>query len=650
MGEPTHRTLRIQWIQIKSDQDWQEPYDLDGRLVAVLGPIDRGKTSMVDCIDYLLGRSVTFRGAVATHLRGVRAQLRIGDGTFVLCRTRRPDGPEAPEVQVSEANGTPIGTFPVTTTDGQTTISDWLLEQFGLRELFGSVTLPKGRTPSFAEDLLPYLHIRQEDIDRFVVRSSTSSEEDQARLKVARLLLGLDSTEVARVEAHLRALKNTIKRQSTELRRLETFLEDSESTRRETLDAEIARLRAEEKKADERHTTLCNQLQAATHFVADLRRQADQAHHDLLEAQRRMREAAEHHHKVLGTLTALDRAVAELEADGVTPVEQSSLELAYATCPACGSDLTGRVVDPGHCSLCTLPLPETARGEELAHLRRARQRARQELEESGPAQERARQELEDAQREFDRIRQLLDERTRTVVTPYVDTIATARADLESIRARLAELERLRRPYERLARRREQLDAQKADKKKAQQDLTRLRAELDQSQAGLDRLNELFLENIRAFGLPWATGKARLDPKTLLPLVDEQSFDQRGGGSRTAVSVAYSLALLMYALESPHLFRLPTLLILDSPQKNLGHNAEDQEVAARIYHRIGDYFEQRRQTLGGRYEHFQLIVVDNDLPAEVRPHFQKIVEFGEGHLPGFVRGLTDPHATPPPRTR
>ena len=50
-------------------------------------------------------------------------------------------------------------------------------------------------------------------------------------------------------------------------------------------------------------------------------------------------------------------------------------------------------------------------------------------------------------------------------------------------------------------------------------------------------------------LPHFTGRVRIDPDTFLPIIDSLDFDERGGAGRSAVSFAYSLALLVIALRA-----------------------------------------------------------------------------------------------------
>jgi hypothetical protein len=166
------------------------------------------------------------------------------------------------------------------------------------------------------------------------------------------------------------------------------------------------------------------------------------------------------------------------------------------------------------------------------------------------------------------------------------------------------------------------------------------AELEPADQVLERINRIFRDIITGIELPYSTGRARVDPQTLLPLIDDQTFEQRGGGARSAVSIAYSLALLAYTLEN-ELARLPALLTIDSPQKNFGANETDKALARRVYERFLDHMPDWRAARGGVFERpFQLIIVDNDRNAAIR---QGVKYHQFSHDNGFIRGLADPHA-------
>ncbi|OZM70296.1 hypothetical protein CFN78_25545 [Amycolatopsis antarctica] len=136
-------------------------------------------------------------------------------------------------------------------------------------------------------------------------------------------------------------------------------------------------------------------------------------------------------------------------------------------------------------------------------------------------------------------------------------------------------------------------------------------------------------------LPWYAGRARLDPTTYLPLVDGQSFGDLGGGVKCAVAVAYSVALISYAINFGPC-DLPMLLVIDSPRKNVGNNAEDRALAHRIYRNFLTQIGARE----GLVRPFQVILADNDLPEDIAKQI-KVINFDYPNEP-FIPGIDDPH--------
>jgi energy-coupling factor transporter ATP-binding protein EcfA2 len=102
--------LQIRYVRIRTDDGWQEPYDLDAPVVAIVGPVDSGKSSLLDCIAFALGRDTEeFRGAVHRFLREVEVGIRVSSGRYILTRTRKASS----HVTVFDAAGTLTGRFPV---------------------------------------------------------------------------------------------------------------------------------------------------------------------------------------------------------------------------------------------------------------------------------------------------------------------------------------------------------------------------------------------------------------------------------------------------------------------------------------------------------------------------------------------------------
>ena len=72
-----------------------------------------------------------------------------------------------------------------------------------------------------------------------------------------------------------------------------------------------------------------------------------------------------------------------------------------------------------------------------------------------------------------------------------------------------------------------------------------------------------------------------------------------------VTVAYHLSLLTYALSHPDCL-LPSVLVLDTPRKNLGFNADDSSLGQQMYTVV-------RALVDNYGPNVQFIIADNDVP-------------------------------------
>jgi hypothetical protein len=137
---------------------------------------------------------------------------------------------------------------------------------------------------------------------------------------------------------------------------------------------------------------------------------------------------------------------------------------------------------------------------------------------------------------------------------------------------------------------------------------------------LEEFSARFRKVVRELRPPWFEREARIDFDTYLPIVEGDEFDGLGGGVRGAINIAYHVALLGYAL-SIGATHVPSLLIIDSPRRNLGANAVDRALAQRIYEHFSTFQEARGTVAPSRP--FQLIIADNDLPATAAPGARRI---------------------------
>lgn len=621
--------LQVRHVRVRTARGWQDPYDLDAPVVTVIGPADTGKSMLLDSVAFAMGRDIEgFRGVVDEHLREVEIGIRTKTGTHLLRRSRH----NSSLVEVADESGTRLGQFSVkdASDPGRQSISSWLLEQVDLDDAFSAVRLPGGRILDFPTALLPYCYLNQWDIDRHIIQPSRM---DDVRHRVLRLALNLTTAEYERLSAEIKDVDTEIARRHRWAREIAAFLDGSAKTRGQAVQEEIRVLQKQEADAKAWLAHVKGDANAAA-AAADRERQLLRAARgELADAEMRLDTLRKRHRSALEKVEEWEGALRELdsqeEAAARIPVRPHSAEM---FCRNCGSSLYDRVPEPGQCYMCLGSLPSHRRQAERARIEENLATARREASrfsgEVAAGDERA-------QRAFEKLQALtrdFDDRARDSVTPYVEAISHAAAELARIQQELASLDRIQDAHSRLSRQHDEIAEIEKQQAERRHRLVLDSAQVRPLQDVLEHLNELFRTIILGIGLPNSTGTARLDPETLLPLVDEQPFHKRGGGARAAVSVAYSLALLTYVREQEDA-KLPAFLMVDSPQKNLGSNQEDKALSRRVYQRFIDYMSELDTERHKRP--FQVIIVDNDIPPDIARRV-KVVNFERGN--GFIRDL------------
>ncbi|WP_131831028.1 hypothetical protein [Frankia sp. CcI49] len=628
-------TLRLLALRIRTHDGWQEPYNLDAPLVALVGPVDRGKSSMLDCVAFAFGRDIReFRGAVEIQLVEVEVTVRIGSGVYRLNRSRFP---RSSEVEIFDASGTPEGSFGLKDRGEKQSLSDWILERLGMDDRISAVRLPGDRRLTFADDVFSYCYLVQQDIDRHIVRPQ---ERDTERRVVLKLLLNLTTAEYERTSGAVRDLRNKIRRLRRNMDLIRGYVDSSDVTNVAVVEQRLVQLRGDESVADADLAALKSDARLSSSFADKLRTEVMKARISMADAEYDLDGLRWELGKSENALREIVEALAHLEErDGAASRDSYRLHQIEALCPACSSSVDRNL--PGRCYLCAQDLPEFAIKNERRRLEKRREdedvRKRGLLLKCESAFALA----EGAKIELHRLNEALKAKLLEIpVSPRVDEIADAAARLAAIRREIEVLEKIRSSHSELQRRDKEIENCEKEEKELLEQLHLAEAELEPIARVIDNLNSDFRAVVDGMDLPHATGQARIDPSTLLPLVDEQNFGQRGGGARAAVSIGYSLALLTYALGNS-ISLLPGLLMIDSPQKNFGANEYDTALAHRVYSQFLDYVDARYGSrLNSLDRPYQLIVVDNHIPKDMRHRFMM-----HDLSNGFIRNLANPHRRP-----
>jgi DNA repair exonuclease SbcCD ATPase subunit len=213
-----------------------------------------------------------------------------------------------------------------------------------------------------------------------------------------------------------------------------------------------------------------------------------------------------------------------------------------------------------------------------------------------------------------------DQQLATVLADYDSAVlARARAmerDLARLRERSRSLEQTNRVRVSAARLRREAAEMEGQISAARLDLQQARERVDPRRY-LQEIEAAFLEALLAVGMPGVRefDSVEVDPRTLVPSVvpgDEGqrwSFDTVGsdvatagsGGKKTLFHICYALALHRVCAENE--LDLPTLLIIDTPMKNIG-----EDVDAALFHGFYRYLYTLAEAgLGDT----QLLIIDKE---------------------------------------
>jgi len=493
-------------------------------------------------------------------------------------------------------------------------------------------TRPTGETvPISFFDVYRYLYLDQNSIDNSVV-GHNDQNLNVKRIAVFELLYGLSNPRVMELAAQRGRYAQEADKARTAARNVADFLRANAELDPAALDR--LRREAEERRAaaESRLTALRTSARPAG-ADAGLAQQVSQLRARLteLESERQaLRRDVEKDRSVLAQLE-LDEQAAKREAaarDTLTGLE-------FMQCPRCLQSITEREVAHGNCILCCQPQPENAAQSTalVNQIRDQRKETQALFEEDTTDLERITQEADNLRDRLARALELSEQRTRIPADPLLDDIADAsRAAAEAT----ALLDIVVAAQARWASHRQlTTEADEADRiaDNIAKEEARLRLQLEQNTTRLADLSQVFNEILASLRDPWYR-EAHVDSKTYLPVVDGEEFDllSVGGARKTLVNLAYHLANLSMSISERENVLMPTLLIVDSPRKNVGEGTLDRTVVEAIYRRL-----HTLQDASG--DRFQIIIADNELPQTARSWVRSHIQLDYDHP--FVPGVVHP---------
>ncbi|BAJ25858.1 MULTISPECIES: hypothetical protein [Kitasatospora] len=575
--------------------------DLDHPVIGVFGPIDTGKTTLVDALAYPLGYSVDWRQVPKDRLISVTVVLRVEGMRIAL---RRGLGSRANLVELIDPRSGEVDETLVVKYDPsgkQRRVGDVLLELLGLAELFAppeavAVSSAGAGRLSF-EHLYPLCYLSQDMVDGGeLVRGGANSASSYKA--VVELLLHLTDARTRILTARLKVLLDAVRPLQARVEHVKEFLAAARDEHALRQDLEESRRRVQET------------LVALEEFKG--RQRAMTAEQDPLRCKVAEREAAAARCR---SVAAEARAEVERMVGRVRGLQhraQAGPRL-VSPCPGCARDLTGRTVGDGFCGVCTERW-DASRLQDLLRLAETELLAAEQAA-TAATKEQGRKEADLAAAQAE-----LDAHLASRIGPAAGHLEQLAAAHASAKAQSAALEQELEPYARLRELQQELERAVGERDEVKQQLADHRASLSGRQVAVQEIEDFFRHIIDALQLPGDPGAA-IDRSSYLPRVRRGPLSNVGHGVRTVLNVAYRMAFTSHALVTGAT-DLPTLLVIDSPRKNVGYGTDDQQLISRLYtHFLEHITAVREGTTVVRPS--QVIIVDNDLPVGFRDRLHVI---------------------------
>ena len=313
----------------------------------------------------------------------------------------------------------------------------------------------------------------------------------------------------------------------------------------------------------------------------------------------------------------------------------------YSRCPECGSDVSGRASDTEHCHLCGRRV-NSSEQTSIMEMEAVRRELNDRIDQIAESVARREQALERSKRVLKTLRvrkvQLDGKLQRELAqydSAYVERLRQLDMQIATLTERQRALDRLQEMPRAIDELEEQAGALQGRIESLGRRLESERSRLLQADKKVESIARHFRAIIRQIEFPGVSDgdKVVVDPRSWRPTIqhDEQEWsfwDAGSGGKKTLFNVCYALAVHAAGLE--HNMPVPSILIIDSPTKNISED-ENPELVRAIYREI------YRLAASEEGNGTQFLLIDSDLvPAgEDTPHFLERHMAGQPDAPSLI---------------
>jgi rubrerythrin len=615
------------------------------------GPIGKGKSTVARLVDYCLGGELERTPAIQQEFVATELSLVLGDYDCII--ERAADDTQSVRVTWSgpgDDSGSvnaPLSTQTEPLLDAEVyNLSDLIFHLCGVTPIKVRKRRRDPDSPlvrlSF-RDIWWYCYLDQTHLD-----SSFFRLEDYFRGRKSqdalRFFTGLHSERLSQLDNELMRTIDEQRAKREAVQQIRSFVRRFELDSELDMVGQIQVAEQELAEAERRRAELERTRSAQTHPTDSLRNEL----RSLSDEIENMHQAIAESKESIGEQGALraEFITAKTKAERADQAWKILEGARYQRCPECGADVADRPQRPDMCHLCGSSQTDIANATslELEALRRDLNDRIDQIADSIKRREREvnhmeRQLAQTQQRKADLDRQLQEELAR-YDSAFIESIRGIEREIATMAERIRSLRKLQRMPQAIDALEEAAGALQGRIDRLRTDANEERDRLRTADANIAAIAAEFKRVMLAIYFPGVSedDTVVIDSRNWKPTIihgdQEWTFwDTGSGGKKTLFNVCYALAVHAVALERS--MPVPSILILDSPTKNISED-ENPELVQALYAEI---YRLARGS-GGR---LQFLLIDSELvgPGEELPDFLERRMAGEPDAPSLIPYYTGP---------
>lgn len=597
------------------------------------GPVSTGKSTVARLVDYCLGGQLERTPAIQQEFVTAELSLFLGDYD---CRIERSsDDNQSVRITWAGPNGdvgsvnAPLSAQPDPLVDDEVyNLSDLVFYLCGITPI---KVRQRSRDPdsplirlSF-RDIWSYCYLDQTHLDSsfFRLEDPFRGRKSQDAMK---FFTGLHSEQLSQLETDLMRTVDQQRSMRKAVEQIRLFMDRFEFGSELDMVDLLRKAEQELSLAEERRSELERTRSAETHPTDRLRNTLRSFGREIEVIRQAIAESKESVDQQKALRAEL--ITAKIKADRSKQAGVILGGVQYQRCPECGTDMSGRPNEAGTCRLCgivhTSAVISGAMSPELEAVRRDLNDRIDQIGDSISRRERElarmKKRLEQAEQQKSWLdRQLQDELAR-YDSAFVESIRDVEREIATLTERITFLGRLRQMPEAINKLEQDAGELQGRIDGLRVSINERRQRLSAADANISAIADEFKRIMLLVSFPGVSEEDRviIEPRNWRPAVlhgnQEWSFwDAGSGGKKTLFNVCYALAIHAVALKRQ--MPVPTLLIIDSPTKNISED-ENPELVRSLYAEI---YRLAREQQGIK---LQFLLVDSDLvaPDADLPHF------------------------------